>query len=367
MKPEIMLEKKLPFPSTLPFQLFQAAMAGGITTPQLVAAVCNAGAIGSYATGYQSALQVKGDLDVIEQLTDKPYAVNLFIPQNKIPENREVVQSYKLALNKYRKALHMPEISAEAAIPATPDDFDNLVPLLLSRAPKIVSFTFGNLPPDIIKAFQKKGIYLIGTATSVEEAKILADSGIDAVVAQGIEAGGHRGTFFNDKQNTGMQTKRLVAQIRTQLSNYPIIAAGGIMTGSDIYEVLEQGATAVQLGTAFLTTQESGAAQAYKKSLLSHRGLPDDPTVLTNVFTGKYARSLANQFTKEMRGPIPEYPLAHALSVDLRRESTQQNRTDFASSLFCGQGVCDIRGPCTVVELIKQLCAEYEEARAGTV
>ena len=272
---------KFPFPSVLPFQLFQAAMAGGITTPQLVAAVCNAGAIGSYATGYKSAEQVNNDLDAIEQLTDKPYAVNLFIPQAKTPENREVVQSYKLALNKYRQALHMPEISAEAALPPTPDDFDNLVPLLLSRAPKIVSFTFGNLQPDIIQAFQKKGIYLIGTATSVEEAQILSDSGINAVVAQGIEAGGHRGTFFSVKQNTGTPTKRLVAQIRSQLPDYPVIAAGGIMTGSDIYEVLEQGAIAVQLGTAFLTTQESGAAQIYKTALLSHQGLPDDPTVLT--------------------------------------------------------------------------------------
>ncbi len=237
--------------------IIQAPMAGGITSPALVAAVSNAGGIGSFATGYLSTADVKQGIQSIKALTKHPFAVNLFIPNNPI-QNTVQAQCYQDALNQLGCELNLPEAHELPTALVPEDNFQSMIDVLLEEKISIVSFTFGNLPPDLIKAFKSNGSYLMGTATSLEEARLLADSGIDAIVLQGHEAGGHRGGFLTPTEHASMGTMALISQVVKQIKQ-PLIAAGGIMDGSGIAAACALGASGVQMGTAFLTTAESTA------------------------------------------------------------------------------------------------------------
>jgi len=350
-----MLPKRFSFKAPV---IIQAPMAGGISTPHLVAAVSNAYGLGSYATGYLTKEQVETDLKTIKSLTSRPFAANLFIPPAKVHQDVLKIKAYQSAINRYKKILGMPEYDEGMALLAKPDNFHELVEALLVHKVPIVSFTFGNLPAEIIKEFKKNGTYLIGTATSLEEAKMLAESNIDAIVAQGIEAGGHRGGFFTAPKDALSGTMALVAQIVKHVASHPVIAAGAIMDGCDLASALTLGASAVQMGTAFLTTIESGATATYKKALITCRGLENDPTCLTRAFSGKLARGIENQVMREIKEhETPEYPIPHLLSAAMRREAARQGQPQFMS-LWCGQGVNRIRAESTVADLISQLRAE---------
>ncbi len=338
--------------------IIQAPMAGGITTPRLVAAVANAYGLGSYATGYLTREQVETDLRTIKSLTTRPFAANLFIPPAKVSSDLAKIQAYHQAMNQYKKSLGM-QVDEEFDLNALikPDHFNEIVATLLAHKVPIVSFTFGNLSAEMITAFKENGTYLIGTATSLEEAQFLASSNIDAVIAQGIEAGGHRGGFFPQQKNES--TMSLVKQIVEQI-DIPVIAAGAIMDGRGITAALAIGAAAVQLGTAFLTTKESGASDTYKKALLKCRGFDKDPTRLTTAFSGKLARGIENQVMQEINEDVtPEYPIPHWFSTTMRREAALQGKPQFMS-LWCGQGVPQIRDELPAADLIAQLRDEVE-------
>ena len=346
------------FPARFGFRapvIIQAPMAGGISTPHLVAAVSNAHGLGSYATGYLTKAQVDADLHIIKSLTSRPFAANLFIPPTQASQDEAKIKAYQLAINRYKKILDMPEQNESLASLSKPDNFYEIVESLLIHKVPIVSFTFGNLPVEIIKEFKKNGTYLVGTATSLEEAKILAASNIDAIVAQGIEAGGHRGGFFTEPRHARSGTMALVAQIIKHIDSHPVIAAGAIMDGSEIVAALTLGASAVQMGTAFLTTRESGATNTYKTALIKCRGLDHDPTRLTTAFSGKLARGIENQVMREINEcETPEYPIPHLISAAMRREAAKQGKSQFMS-LWCGQGINKIRDEVEAADLINQL------------
>jgi nitronate monooxygenase len=314
--------------------IIQAPMAGGATTPELIAAVSNAGGLGSLGAGYMTADEIKINVKKIKSLTNKPFSVNLFIPEKhhatdeKIKQARKSVQASCSELN-----FNIESIKAPYA-----PSFETQIHAIIEEKIPIFSFTFGILSKDCIENFKKNGITLIGTATTLAEAKLLEENNIDLIAAQGGEAGGHRGTFLESAENSLMSISSLIPLLIENIK-IPVIAAGGIMTAKDIIKLLTLGASAVQMGTAFLCCLESGIHPLYKKLLLNISHDNTDHTILTRAFSGKLARGIVNKFITRMQvheKNILDYPMQNALTSAMRKEAAKQNNTDFMS-MWAGQ------------------------------
>lgn len=330
----------------LAIPIIQAPMAGGISTPELIAAVSNTGALGSLGAGYMTPDEIRSAIKKIKLLTDKPFNVNLFIP-----EKSDAV--YDLSPMKKLLTPLWQELSDdpfETTLPLSPS-FDEQVQVLLEEKVPIFSFTFGIPSSSIIGLFKRQGILVCGTATTPDEAEQLEAAGVDAIVCQGQEAGGHRGNFSSYDPLYGLLSLLTLTKQRVKT---PLIAAGGIMDGRSAAATFLMGACAAQLGTAFLTTTESGASPTYKEALLKK---PHLPTTLSKAFTGKVARVIINSFTKQFDGhPIPPYPIQHALTRKLRSLAAQKKLPELMS-LFAGQSYPFCR-PISAVDLIQQIVKE---------
>ena len=322
--------RRLGFEIRLP--VIQAPMAGsGINTPQLAAAVSNAGGLGSVATAYLSVPQVEQAIRQVRELTQKPFAVNLFAPSAREALTGNVESQIRLlAPIHQRLGLGSPVLPKQVNEP-----FQELVELLISLHISIVSFTFGILPKDTLERFKAEGAYLMGTATTVGEAKLLQSAGVDAVIAQGSESGGHRGSFSSSSPSL-VGTMALVPQMVDALQ-IPVIASGGIMDGRGIVAALALGASAVQMGTAFLTCAESGAPEVYKQAVLD---AADDSTALTRAFSGRWARGIRNEFMEQSEQAESEpisFPWQNALTRDMRSTAAKTGEKELLS-LWAGQG-----------------------------
>ena len=313
--------------------IIQAPMAGGPSTPALVAAVSGAGALGSFAGGYLSPDAIRAAVREIRRLTDRPFALNLFVPE---PAARQVgpeeIARANEALRPFREELGLPP--PPPSLPSPPRFADQLAVALEEKVP-VFSFTFGSLPAEEVRRLRTAGIVVVGTGTNLKEGRILEDAGVDAVVAQGSEAGGHRGTFAGPSEEGLIGTMALVPQLAGRL-RVPVIAAGGIMDGRGIVAALALGAQAAQMGTAFLAAAESGAHPRHKEALL--HPAEEDRTALTRAFTGRLARGVRNRFMVEMerRGAVLPYPAQGMLTQDIRQASARAERADFLS-LWAGQ------------------------------
>lgn len=333
------------------YPIIQAGMAGGATTPTLVAAVSNAGGLGTLGAGYLTPDQLKRAIQEIKQLTQQPFAVNLFVPQHpNVPD--ESIQKMTEYLHPIRVQLGIdpnPPIGTIAA------SFEEQIQVLLEEQVPVFSSTFGIVPPDVIQSLKKQGTIVIGTATTVNEAIRLEEAGIDAVVAQGSDAGGHRGTFLKDAEDSLIGTMSLIPQVADHVS-IPVIASGGIMDGRGLIASLVLGAAAVQMGTIFLACPESGIHEAYKKKLLASH---EDETELTCAYSGKAARGIQTEFMKNMKecpSPIPEYPVQNALTQDIRRQAAKNNNPEYMS-LWAGQGLrmtTDHSAEAIIQQIVKQ-------------
>lgn len=311
--------------------IIQAPMAGGVTTPLLVAAVSNAGGLGSLGAGYMQPEQLRTAIKETQRLTDRPFAVNLFIPE-KSDISLEKAESANRNLQSFRSELEIEPlpVSDDFAAP-----FEEQLAVLIEEHVPIFSFTFGIPSANWIEELKNRRITLIGTATTVNEAQQLEASDVDIIVGQGSEAGGHRGTFTGEFETALIGTMALIPQLVDHV-NLPVIAAGGIMDGRGIAAAFALGAMGVQLGTAFLSCPESGAHSEYKKAILHST---DESTVLTRAFSGKPARGIKNRFILEMNqleGDLPPYPLQNSLTRDIRQAAAKQNRPEFMS-LWAGQ------------------------------
>ena len=227
-------------------------------------------------------------------------------------------------------------LPAPAAPEPVPDPFERNLPAVLASGAAVFSFTFGIPPAAAIAAVKARGMMLLGTATTVEEAVALEAAGVDAVVAQGGEAGGHRGTFATEFAAGMVGTMALVPQV-VDAVGVPVVASGGIMDGRGIAAALALGASAAQMGTAFLTCEEAGIPDAYKDAILAAR---DDETQLTRAFSGRPARGIVNRFMAEVdrAGRALPFPLQNALTRPLRTAAARAGRAEFLS-LWAGQGV----------------------------
>jgi nitronate monooxygenase len=317
--------------------LILAPLGGGPGTPELTASAANAGALGSIGGAYFTAADLEANILKTRELTSKPLAVNLFIPSKAPTPDPAAIKKAIQSTAAYRAELKL----SAPPIKASPfEDFSKLMEVIFRQKPAALSFVFGLLEPEYVQESKKLGIYLMGTATNPEEAERLRASGVDAIIAQGKEAGGHRGMFSPQQADSDLTTEQLTKSLIPL--GLPIIAAGGLMDGSDIRRALSWGAQAAQLGTAFLLCPEAGTSKAYRQALLHRQGAE---TKLTRVFSGRLARGLKNRFMLEMdlkeEGLLP-WPAQNAFTRDLRQKSAQTGSSEFLS-LWAGEGISRIR------------------------
>ena len=333
------------------YPIMQAPMAGGITTDEMVIEVCNFGALGSIGAGYMNPSSLDKAIRNIKKSTNTPFNVNLFIPS--------YAEAHPSSLNAMKNILTpiAQKLGITLTLPTNPytPNFDEQLDVILDHKVRILSFTFGVLEEQYVKKLKREGVLIIGTATSHQEAKELEKSGVDFIVAQGKEAGGHRGTFLGDPLESLVPTFSLVEDLKAH-TNTPIIAAGGIMNGEDLHKCLQKGACGASLGTYFLPSFESGICDAYKQLLVEQE---NDQTTLTKAFTGKYARAIQNKFIKEMescQSDFLDYPIQHLMTGALRKKASQKGDTNYMS-LWAGQRafLCK-KMPCN--ELLKKLIEE---------
>ena len=335
-----------------------APMAGGPSCPELAAAVSNAGGLGSLGAAYQTPQRIADDVRRMRALTDKPFCVNLFALEYGRPRN--VDPAPMLAV--------MSEVHAHfglappTAPPPPADPLPTELDAVLQDPPAIFSFTFGIPPAALLARLKARGIFVIGTATTVSEARLLREARVDAVIAQGAEAGAHRGTFADTFENSMVPTLDLVRGIAAAVP-LPVIASGGLMDGHDIARALEAGAAAAQLGTAFLACPESGASEVYKRAILNAR---EDTTVVTRAYSGRPARGLKNEFIKRIEGQedhILPYPMQNTLTRPMRAAAAQRGDAGYLS-LWAGQGVARARA-LPAGELVRRLVEEMSGAVSG--
>lgn len=334
--------------------IIQAGMAGGSTTPELVAAVSQAGGLGTLGAAYMSPDQMCAAIREIRQRTDKPFAVNLFVPEA-FDANFFVSASVAAVLNEVRQELGIP---ADPPMTKIVESFAAQMEVVLEERVPVFSFTFGLLEQSWMAELKERGIVVIGTATTVREAQAQEESGVDMVTAQGSEAGGHRGAFLQDAPSNLIGTMALVPQVADAVS-IPVIAAGGIMDGRGIAAAFALGAQAAQLGTAFLPCVESGAHPLHKQAV---REASDETAVITRAFSGKAARGVENRFMNLLapyEQELPPYPILNALTRDIRAAAAKQQRSEYLS-MWAGQAA-SLGRETTAAELLRQLVQETEQ------
>lgn len=347
-----------PFASRLGIEhpLIQAPMSGS-TPPALVAAVSNAGGLGSLGAGYLEPQAILDQAAQIRALGDRPYAIGLFV----LPDECEADMAAVAKAREQLDALMANEgLDVRTSVPArwAPRFSDQFAALCEARPP-VASFAFGVISPAQLGELKRRDIYVIGTATTVVEARAWAEAGADAVCVQGAEAGGHRGTFLHRAEDAMIGLFALLP-LTVRAIDIPVIAAGGIMDGCGMLAAEVLGAAASQLGTAFLTCPECSASAAWKLDLL--RAEEHQVTTITS-FSGRAARGLRNRFVDVMPEPAQglPYPVLNALTAPLRRAAATAGRGDLQSE-WCGQAASLAR-PQPATELVARLMHEYRLAK----
>jgi nitronate monooxygenase len=330
--------------------IVQAPMAGGPSTPELAAAVCEAGALGFVAAGYRAPDALAEDLARTRALTARPFGVNLFAPGG-APADPSAVRRYADALRPLAE-----RAGVALGEPRFDDDgFDAKLGLLVDEPPAVVSFTFGCPPEETIAALRDAGCAVWVTVTDPDEAREAAAAGADALVVQGVEAGGHRGAFADREDRVDYGLLALLQLVGAAV-DVPLVATGGIATGRGVAAVLAAGAAAAQLGTAFMLTPEAATSAAHRDAL--RRG---PRTALTRAFTGRTARGIENRFMREHEHEAPlAYPEVHHLTAPLRAAARETGDAD-AFHLWAGQAH-SLAAEVPAGELVRQLADEAREA-----
>lgn len=342
----------------LHYPIIQAPMAG-VSTPQLAASVSNAGALGSIGVGASTPEQADAAIRQTLSLTTAPVNVNVFCNapiQRDDARERAWIARFREVFSHYEAELP----SELAEIYQTFQENEAMLEVLLSTRPAAVSFHFGLPSADFLRRIKAKGIVTLATATSPAEAQRIEAAGIDFIVAQGIEAGGHRGIFNPAGEDQGLSTLTLVQSIR-QVSHLPVVAAGGIMDGAGMSAMLRLGAAGVQMGTAFVLCPESSANPAYRQLLKSKEAAN---TVITAAISGRPARCITNDFCRLTqafpREAIPSYPLTYALGKALAAAAGAKGDHGFGAQ-WAGQGAALAR-EMPAAELVSTLVAEWQAA-----
>ncbi len=332
------------------YPIIQAPMAGA-STPEMAAAASNAGALGSLGCALMSADALSETVQKTRQLTNRAVNFNFFChaePTHDPDKNQHAIDHLTPFYD---------ELGIETMPEAKPTHYpfaENVFEVMVEAAPKVVSFHFGLPETAMVEKLKSNGSVILSSATTVSEAKFLEDNGADAIIAQGFEAGGHRG-FFLEAEDACMGTMALVPQVVDAVS-LPVIAAGGIADARGIKAALALGAQAAQLGTAFLNCTEAGIPAAHKQVLLEADGAN---TRTTKLFSGRPARGVINRYMSIMRDheeALPDFPIMNTLTGPLRKKSAANGSPDFIS-LWSGQAV-GLNEATTTGELVEKLVEE---------
>lgn len=321
----------------LTYPIIQAPMAGGATTPELIASVSNFGGLGSLGAGMTAPDVLDSQINTIKTLTDRPFMVNLMVLSEYESSSFDTAMPNWL-INYYQ------EQNIEFTLPERPaQSFAEQLQVLYDNPVPVASFTFGIISAEQVQRLQRVGTRVIGTANHPLEAKAWSEIGADAVCVQGVEAGGHRGGWLPQSETDPLGLLTLISQTHA-CTDIPLIAAGGIMTGQDIKAVQAAGAELAQMGTAFLTTDQCGINDTYKQALIdASQGLRSTETRLTRLFSGKLARGLLNNYLRdfaqfESADALPPYPQLNAMTKFMRADAAKRLDAEHLS-LWAGQGV----------------------------
>lgn len=344
---------------SLSVPLVQAPMAG-VATPALAADVSNAGALGSISVGATDLAHAQTMIEEVRARTARAFNVNLFVhgdAEANLSKSSEWLEWLRPLFAEFRRE---PPRSLRTIYKSFAND-PEMFKMLLEVAPPVISFHFGLPSVDVIAALRQRGSLLVATATSLKEARAAEAAGIDAIVAQGIEAGGHRGLFDPEARDDALGTMALT-RLLTSKMHLPVIAAGGIMDGAGIAAVLDLGAAAAQLGTAFILCPESAADEGYRTALAGQGAYH---TVLTSLISGRPARALANRFTglSALAGvpSPPDYPIAYDAGKALHAAAKEQGEHGFGA-YWAGQGAPLARSM-PAAQLVATLQAELQDCR----
>jgi len=334
--------------------IIQAPMAGGPSSPDLVAAVSQAGALGSFGFAYTQPETIQRDVEAVRAHTHLPFNLNLFASQQPGAIDPAAQRGAIEAVAGYYAETGLP-LPAPVRPPYAPD-LDAQLAVAEEIRPPVLTFHLGVMQPERVRRFQALGVKVGGSATCVAEAVRLEALGVDFIIAQGAEAGGHRGSYLRNPYESMTGTLALVRLVVRAVKT-PVVAAGGIMDGAGIAAALALGAQAAQLGTAFIPCPESGAPRVHKDSILAAR---EDDTLVTEKFSGKPARGLANRFMREMSdAPQLPFPAQNALTGKLRAASAKAGNPDFVA-MWSGQAAALSRA-LPAAELVAVLEAETLE------
>ncbi|HEY2770673.1 MAG TPA: nitronate monooxygenase [Solirubrobacteraceae bacterium] len=329
-----------------------APLAGGPSTPELAAAVSNAGGLGFLAAGYLAAADLEQRIAALRELTAKPFGVNVFAPGDG-PSEREAYAGYVERLGDWDTEIELGE-------PRYSDDgWEAKLELLRAAPPAVVSFTFGCPEPPVIESLRAAGAEVWVTVTSPAEARQAHAAGASGLVVQGAEAGGHRGSFRDEPDLPVYGLLPLLALLQAAVP-LPLVATGGIANGAAVAAVLCAGASAAQLGSAFMLAAEAGTAPAHREALQTSEG-----TVLTRAFTGRLARGVRNRFITEHEAAAPiAYPEVHYLTAPMRRAAREQGDAGLIN-LWAGEAH-ELALKLPAAEIVARLDAEARTAIAMT-
>lgn len=322
------------------YPILQGPMGGGFSTASLLAAVSNAGGLGSYGAYTLTPDEVREAGKEIKLATSKPYNINLWV--NDVDETlinypKEKLEKIKLLFKPYfdELGIPLPDLSSDIS-----SKFEKQVEVLFELKPAVFSFIFGIPSKEILQESRKLGIKTIGAATTLEEALALEDAKVDAIVAAGFEAGGHKPSFLKPAQDSFTGLFSLVQQLKAKTKT-PIIAAGGIIDAKGITAAMTLGADAVQLGTAFMVTDESAAAPLHKELIFNN---PNLPTTVSKSLTGRMGRMITNKIaaTVPFETEVLPFPLQTKLIAPLKVASLAQGRTDLVN-FWSGQNTSNLK------------------------
>ena len=332
-----------------------APLGGGPSTPELAAAVSNAGGLAFLAAGYLSSSQVAERVKTTRTLTDRPIGVNVFVPGSG-PAEPAAYAGFVRRLERWRP--HGPAATEQAPLGEarySDDDWEAKIALLRQESLPVVSFTFGCPDREVMDGLRSAGSEVWITVTSPEEADEAEQAGVDVLVVQGAEAGGHRASF-SDRGDIPLYGLLPLLSLVQERSSRPLVASGGIATGRALAAVLCAGAGAAQIGTAFMLSPEAGTAQAHRVALRSER-----QTALTRAFTGRLARGIRNRFLDEHSAQAPiAYPELHYVTAPLRQRARDRGDAELVN-LWAGEAHALAR-EVPAGEIVRGLVAEAETA-----
>ena len=352
------------------YPIVQSGM-GGAAGPDLAAAVSNAGGLGIIAGNLQPPDRLRDLIRTVREQTDRPFGVNILLadeilsPPKAASVSDVVYNDVNHVLNSMRETFGLPQKTTRPSDPSN-RNLEAIDVIMEERVP-VFSVGLGNPGSDVVEECHRRDIKVIAMVTKLEDALAVEDNGLDAVIAQGTEAGGHRSHFVKPakSEHEDVGTMALVPEVAAAVG-IPVIAAGGLINGRSLVAALSLGASGVLMGTRFVATRESMVSEAHKRELLESTA---DKTALTDVLTGRYARALRNAFIDRYEAsgaPVLPFGMHHVLAEDIRLASVQQDNKDY-QFLWSGQGVGLIHDLPSAGEVMASLIQEARELMMKTL